>query len=138
MQHNKSRNNRLFGLLISLVIAVAIGSGIYAAWEWTKPCSVRSEKTIWGRCYRNLQAKPLTIGIAIGGPAEDYNALASYLRSQLGSEVEIDIDTPYEKLSNRIARNDWDIAFTRSPVFSIVAEDNRYTGVAVMFPNQPP
>lgn len=138
MQHNKSRDNRLFGLLISLAIAVAVGGGIYAVWEWTKPCSVRSEKRIWGRCYRDLQAKPLTIGIAIGGPDEDYNPLAGYLRNKLGSQVEIDIDTPYEELSDRIARKDWDIAFTRSPIFSIVAEDNRYTSVAVMFPEQPP
>ncbi len=138
MQHNKSRNTRLFGLLISLAIAMAVGSGIYAAWEWTKACPDRSEKRIWGRCYRNLQAKPLTIGIAIGGPDEDYNGLAGYLRNKLNSQVEIDIDTPYEQLSNRIARKDWDIAFTRSPIFSIVSEDNRYTGVAVMFPDQPP
>lgn len=138
MQPHKSRNNRLFGLLISLAITVAVGGGIYTAWEWTKPCPARSEKRIWGRCYRDLQAKPLTIGIAIGGPDEDYSALAGYLKNQLGSQVEIDIDTPYEKLSDRIARKDWDIAFTRSPIFSIVAEDNRYTGVAVMFPDQPP
>lgn len=138
MQPHKSRNNRLFGLLISLAIAVAVGGGIYTTWEWTKPCPARSEKRIWGRCYRDLQAKPLTIGIAIGGPDEDYSALAGYLKNQLGSQVEIDIDTPYEKLSDRIARKDWDIAFTRSPIFSIVAEDNRYTGVAVMFPDQPP
>lgn len=138
MQHNKSRNNRLFWLLISFAIAVAVSGGIYTTWQWTKPCPIRGEKRIWGRCYRNLQAKPLTIGIAIGGPDEDYNALAGYLRNKLGSQVEIDIDTPYEKLSDRIARKDWDIAFTRSPIFSIVAEDNRYTGVAVMFPDQPP
>lgn len=138
MQHNKSINNRLFWLLIGLAIAVAVSGGIYTAWEWTKPCPARSEKRIWGKCYRNLQAKPLTIGVAIGGPDEDYNPLAGYLRNKLGSQIEIDLDTPYEKLSDRIARKDWDIAFTRSPIFSIVAEDNRYTGVAVMFPGQPP
>lgn len=138
MKHIKSGNKILFWSLISFAIAVAVSGGIYTAWESTKPCPARSEKRIWGRCHRDLQAKPLTIGIAIGGPDEDYNALASYLRNQLGSQVEIDIDTPYEELSDRIARKDWDIAFTRSPIFSIVAEDNRYSGVAVMFPDQPP
>lgn len=122
-----SRQNRvkvLLSSLISLAIAVAIGGSILTTWESTQPCPVKSEKRISGRCYRDLQAKPLTIGVAIGGPDEDYKPLAAYLRKQLGNNVAIDLDTRYEELSGRIARKDWDIAFTRSPIFSIVAKDN--------------
>ena len=104
----------------------------------TKPCPVKSEKRVWGSCYRKLQAKPLIIGIASGSPEEDYNALAAHLKDQVGSFVEIDKDTPFVELSDRIASQDWDIAFTRSPIFSIKAEDNHYIGVAIMFPDQPP
>lgn len=134
----QSRIKILFWSLTSFAITVAIGSSVLITWDGHKPCPVKSEKRVWGSCYRDLQASPLTIGIAIGAPDEDYNALAAYLRDRLGSQVEIDKDTPFAELSDRIARKDWDIAFTRSPIFSIAAEDNRYIGVAVMFPNQPP
>lgn len=133
----QSRVKVLLGSLISLAIAVAIGGSILTTWESTQPCPVKSEKRISGRCYRDLQAKPLTLGVAIGGPVEAYNPLAAYLRKQLGNKVAIDLDTRFEELSGRIARKDWDIAFTRSPIFSITAEDNGYFGVALMFPDQP-
>lgn len=138
MQLLQSRIKILFWSLTSFAITVAIGSSILTAWEWIKPCPVKTEKKVWGSCYRDLQASPLTIGIAIGAPDEDYNSLAAYLRGKLGSQVEIDKNTPFKEISERIARRNWDIAFTRSPIFSIAAEDNRYTGVAVMFPDQPP
>ena len=135
---SQSRIKVLFWSLTSFAITMAVGSSILIAWEWFKPCPVKSEKRIWGSCYKNLQVNPLTIGIAIGGPDENYNPLAAYLRERLGSQVKIDQDTPYENISERIARKNWDIAFTRSPIFSIEAEDNSYIGVAIMFPNQPP
>lgn len=134
---SQSRIKVLFWSLTSFAITVAIGSGILITWEWIKPCPVKSEKRVWGSCYRNLQVNPLIMGIAIGGPDEDYNPLAAYLQDRLGSQVEVDQNTPYENISEQIARKNWDIAFTRSPIFSIAAEDNRYIGVAIMFPNQP-
>lgn len=137
MQLVPSRIKVLFWSLTSFAITLAIGSSIITTWKWLKPCPVKSEKRVWGSCYRDLQASRLTIGIASGAANEDYRALAAYLRDQLGSQVEIDKDTPFQKISARIARKDWDIAFTRSPIFSIAAEDNRYIGVAIMFPNQP-
>lgn len=136
MQLHKNRSKVLFWSLISFAITMSVCGSVIATWELIKPCVAKSEKRIWGRCYRDLQAKPLTIGIAIGAPDEDYKPLTAYLQDKLGTFVELDKDTPYEKISDRIARKDWDIAFTRSPIFSIVAEDNRYIGVALMFPDQ--
>jgi len=60
------------------------------------------------------------------------------LTYKLGRLVNIDSNTSFEKSPERIAHKDWDIAFTRSPIFSIEAESNHYTGVAVMFPEEPP
>ncbi len=139
MQPFLSRTKKpfLFWSLISLAVIVAVG-GVLATWKLAQPCLDNDQKRVWGTCYRDLQARPLTIGVAIGAPDEDYNPLAAYLRDQLGIQVEVNRDTPYEQLANRMVRKDWDIAFTRSPIFSILAEDSRYTGVAVMFPDQPP
>ena len=133
----QSRSRVWFWSLTSFAITVVIGSSLFTAWEWIRPCPVKSQKKVWGSCYRDLQASPLTIGIAIGAPIEDYNSLAAYLQDQLGSQVEIDKTTPFKEISERIARRNWDIAFTL-PIFSIAAEANRYTGVAVISPNQPP
>ena len=128
----------IFWSLISFVVTLGVGGGILTTSGWTKPCSVKSEKRVWGSCYRDLQAKPLTIGIVNGSPDSDYNALVAYLRNKLGSPVEIDKGTPFGEIQDRIARKDWDIAFTLSPIFSIAAEDKRYIGVAIMFPDQSP
>ncbi len=133
----QGRKKTRFWSLIGLAITVVVGGGILTTWQLTKACPVKSEKRVWGSCYRDLQARPLTIGIASGSPESDYTALAAYLRTKLGSSVEIDKNTPFEEIPGRIARKDWDIVFTRSPMFSIAAEDKRYSGVAIMFPNQP-
>ncbi len=116
---------------------MVIGGGVMAIWQWAKPCPIEGDKRIWGNCYRDLQARPLTIGIAIASRNEDYQALATYLQNQLGSRVAIDRETPFAEISKRIEQKNWDIAFTRSPIFSITAEDNGYSGVAIMFPEQP-
>lgn len=137
MQPFRSVTKRpFFWSAIGFAVVVTI-SGVLATWKLTQPCPGESQKRVWGTCYRDLQASPLTVGIAIGGPVDDYNALAAYLQDQLGSQVRIDKDTPFEGLVGRLADKGWDIAFTRSPIFSITAEDNRYGGVAVMFPDQP-
>jgi len=81
--------------------------------KWLKPCP-KSEKRVW-RCYRDLQASPTNYwdkGVAAN---EDYRAQPP--RDQLGSQVEIDKDTPFQELSARIARKNWDIAFTRFQYF---------------------
>lgn len=131
------RTKILFWSLISLAVTVAVGGSIFTTSELTKPCPNKSEKRVWGSCYSESQARLITIGIGSDSPDSDYNALAAYLRNQLGNKIAIDRNTPYEKIPFRIAQKDWDIAFTRSPIFSIAAESNRYTGVAIMFPDQP-
>lgn len=134
---NKTERPLVPWLLLGLAASLSILS-VMAAWQLTRPCPDRTDRRVWGTCYRELQARPLTIGVAIGAPDEDYTALAAYLKDKLGVPVTVNQDTPYEQLPNRMTRHDWDIAFTRSPIFSIIAEDNRYTGVAVMFPDRPP
>lgn len=131
-----AKNKLLFWSVTSFTITAAVGIGILTFWNWNKPCPINTEKRVWGNCYRDLQAKPLTIGVAIGAPDENYSALATHIQNQLGVPVVIDQDTPYEQIPNRIANRQWDIAFTRSPIFSIVAEDNQYAGVALMFPEE--
>ena len=132
----QGRKKTRFWSLISLAITVVVGGGIFTTWQLTKACPVKSEKRVWGSCYRDLQARPLIIGVS-GSPESDYSALAAYLRTKLGSSVEIDKNSPFEQIPGRIAGKDWDIVFTRSPMFSIAAEDKRYSGVAIMFPKQP-
>lgn len=134
---SKSKNKVIVLSAISLAIALAIGAGIFKTWQLNKPCGNKSEKRVWGTCYKNLAVEPLVIGIASPPKDENYSALAAYLQKQLNIKVEIDRDTPYQQNSQRIASKEWDIAFTRSPIFSILAEDNRYFGIATMYPNRP-
>jgi len=127
-----------FLALIGFALAVAAGGAMLATRQLTNPCPVKSENKALGSCYQESQARPLTIGIVSPSPNDDYNALAAYLQAKLGRLVKIDRDTPFEKIPDRIARKKWDIAFTRSPIFSIDAESNRYLGVTRMFPDEPP
>lgn len=131
-----AKNKLLFWSITSFTITAVIGISALTIWNWNKPCPVNTEKRVWGNCYRDLQAKPLTIGVAVGAPDEDYRGLANHIQNQLGVPVVVDQDTPYEQIPQRIANREWDIAFTRSPLFSIAAEDNQYTGVALMFPEE--
>ncbi len=124
--------------LIGFALAVTAGGAMLATRQLTNPCPVKSENKALGSCYQKSQARSLTIGIVSPSPNDDYDALAAYLQAKLGRLVKIDQDTPFEKIPDRIARKKWDIAFTRSPIFSIDAESNRYLGVTRMFPNEPP
>lgn len=135
---SKSQNKVLVLSAISLAIALAISGGIVKAWQFDRPCPKKSEKRVWNTCYKNLAVAPLVIGIATPPKTENYSALATYLQKQLNVKVEIDRDTPYQQNSQRIASKEWDIAFTRSPIFSIVAEDNNYIGIGTMYPGRPP
>ncbi len=134
---SKSKNKVIVLSAISLAIALAISGGIFRIWQLNKPCPNSNEKRVWNACYKNLAVAPLVIGIATPPKTEDYSALATYLQRKLNLKVEVDRDTPYGQNSQRIARKNWDIAFTRSPIFSIVAEDNNYFGMAAMFPDRP-
>ncbi len=134
---SKSKNKVIVWSIIGLAIALAIGAGIFRYWQFNKPCPNKNEKRVWNTCYKNLAVAPLVIGIASPPKTENYSALATYLQKQLNLKVEIERDTPYGQNSQRIADKDWDIAFTRSPIFSIVAEDNKYFGIATMYPDRP-
>lgn len=78
MQIHKNRTKVLIWSLISFAITMSVCGSVIATWELIKPSVATREKRIWGRCYRDLQAKPLTIGIAIGAPDEEYNPLTAY------------------------------------------------------------
>ncbi|WP_009632439.1 phosphate/phosphite/phosphonate ABC transporter substrate-binding protein [Synechocystis sp. PCC 7509] len=134
---SKNKNKGIVLSAIVSAIALAVGAGIFKTWQLNKPCASKSEKRIWGTCYKNLAVEPLVIGIASPPKEEDYSTLATYLQKQLNIKLEIDRDTPYGQNSQRIASKEWDIAFTRSPIFSIVAEDNNYFGIATMYPDRP-
>ncbi|WP_375339003.1 protein kinase [Ancylothrix sp. D3o] len=97
-----------------------------------------------------VQAKALTIGTL---SAPKYNGeLADYLQKELipsnfieffiGKKVNLTIDgdenLPYSEAKNRIAKKQWDIAFTLSPIISVAAKDNGYKFAALMFPEKPP
>jgi len=96
-----------------------------------KPCPVKSEKRVWGSCYRDLQASRLTIGIASGAANEDYRALAAYLRDQL-SQVEIDKTRPSGG-SQRESLVKIGILHLPAPNIFHMVEDNRF----IMFPTTP-
>jgi len=133
---SKSKNKAIILSAIGLAISLAIGGGIFKIWQLNKPCPNSSEKRVWNNCYKNLAVAPLVIGIASPPKNENYSVLAAYLQKELNIKVEIDRDTPYLQNSQRIANKKWDIAFTRSPIFSIVAEDNKYFGIATMYPDR--
>ena len=135
---SKSKNKAIIWSIIGLAIAFAVCGGIFKAWQLNKPCPNSSEKRIWNNCYRNLAVAPLVIGIASPPKTEDYSALAAYLQEKLKLKVKIERDTPYQQNSQRIAKKEWDIAFTRSPIFSMIAEDNNYFGIATMYPDKSP
>ncbi|AMW27897.1 protein kinase domain-containing protein [Arthrospira platensis] len=97
-----------------------------------------------------VQAQSLTIG-SLSNPK--YNTdLVDYLRQELipsnfidfflGKKVDLAIDgdhnLPYQEAKDRIAKKEWDVVFTLSPIISVAAQDNSYTFAALMFPERPP
>ncbi|SRR5579883_51441 len=131
----KSKHKNIVIFSIASVISISILGGIISI--FLKPAvPVSSESS----SKKKLQISSLTIGI-LGDPSK-YNSLANYLRSQFDNKVQVTIDgggfIPYEKVKNRLMRKEWDIAFTLSPMLSVVAKENGYTFAAQMFPDKPP
>lgn len=87
----------------------------------------------------DLQAKSLTIGILTN--PDDYNELASYLRTRFGNTVQVTVDgspsISYSKVRDWLVRKEWDIAFALSPMLSVAAKENGYTFAARMFADKP-
>ncbi len=87
-----------------------------------------------------LQTKSITIG----GLKNDgnYKGLADYLQKTLGSQIKIKIDSgenvPYQEAKNHLAKKEWDITFTQSPMLSVAAKDNNYIWFGRMFPDKDP
>ena len=97
-----------------------------------------------------LGKRTLTLGI-LAIPSfskEDYQRLADYLKTELGKKIKndkvaitVDIVETQNKTSlleakNRIAEKKWDIAFTLTPMLSVVAKDNGYNFAARMWPDR--
>lgn len=123
----------------ALGVAIAlVGGGIFRSWQSAQACPNKGEKRVWNNCYKDLRSQPLVIGVAVPAQDADYLTLAIYLQKQLKGRIKVDRDTPYSGISQRIVSKNWDIAFTRFPLFSITAEDNGYFGVATMFPEKTP
>lgn len=91
----------------------------------------------------------LTIGVltARWRPLEKYQDFQEYLTAEvsqkLGREVKVQInaieykkDAP-EQVKQQMKQKKWDIAFTVSPMISVLAEDYNYIFAARMFPDAP-
>ncbi|WP_414756194.1 phosphate/phosphite/phosphonate ABC transporter substrate-binding protein [Anabaena sp. CCY 9910] len=102
-----------------------------------------------------LQKPKLNQGsIIIGtlGGAKYQQPLVKYLQDELRPNSFIDFilkkpidvridgneDLSYQEAKNIIVQKKWDIAFTLSPMLSVVAKDNKYEYAARMFPDRPP
>lgn len=84
---------------------------------------------------KTLEKKSLTIGV-VTDPAP-YEELKKYLKTQY-PDVDIKIENAGEENRNRIIKKQWDIVFSFTPINSVVAEDNGYTWLGRMYPNDPP
>lgn len=87
-----------------------------------------------------LETNKLTIGVL--GNEKMFTELKSYLQQKFGDRVQIQFEgndkTSYQIAKDKIAKNEWDIVFTLSPIISIAAQDNHYTWAAKMFADKPP
>ncbi len=89
-----------------------------------------------------LDQDKLTIGLVSSrqqrGRVElDYNLFEDYLKSTFGDRVAIQIQgdqDQYEYAKDQIAKKNWDLVFTLSPMLSIAARNNGYYFAAKMFP----
>lgn len=125
---------------IAIVIGgkILISNGKIITCENTNYTRQYSPTNLIGKCYKNLTKTPLTIGILT--EAKYYEKFKEYLSNQLGASVKDvrieSVDQCYEVARDKIARKDWDIAFTYSPMNSMAASDNGYTWIARMFPER--
>lgn len=136
MRFLKNKTKVIMWSALGVAIALVSG-GIFRSWQISQACPNKGEKRVWNNCYKDLRSQPLVIGVAIPAQDADYLTLAIYLQKQLKGRIKVDRDAPYSEISQRIVSKDWDIAFTRFPLFSITAEDNGYFGIATMFPETP-
>ncbi|MBD2215093.1 PhnD/SsuA/transferrin family substrate-binding protein [Nostoc linckia FACHB-104] len=96
-----------------------------------------------------INVKTLTIG-TLGSPKYQ-QSLVKYLQDELRPNNFIDFlirkpfdihldgneDLSYQEAKNFLVQKKWHIAFTLSPMLSVVAKDNKYEFAARMFPNRP-
>lgn len=137
MKFFKNRTKVVIWSALGIAIAL-VGGGIFRSWQISQACPNKGEKRVWNNCYKDLRSQPLVIGVAVPAQDADYLTLAIYLQKQLKGRIKVDRDAPYSEISQRIVSKNWDIAFTRFPLFSIAAEDNGYFGIATMFPEKTP
>ncbi len=50
---SKNKNKVLVLSAIASAIVLVIGGSIFRVWQLNEPCPSRSEKRIWGTCYKN-------------------------------------------------------------------------------------
>lgn len=100
-----------------------------------------NSQTCWveSLCPPIPQKNPIVIG-ALTEP-QVYEKLTAYLKKRWRNRIQIIVDgngnRPYAEGQKEIASRRWDVAFTLSPWLSVVAENNRYTQIARMFPENP-
>lgn len=122
------------------IVAIAIAVGILAV--GLESCTVSNSNLpvpTQANTQESLQSSSLTIGILT--KPENYNELASYLRTQFGNKVQVIVDgsqsISYSDVRDRLLRKEWDVAFALSPMLSVAAKENGYTFVARMFADKP-
>lgn len=119
-------------LAISSVIALAgIGLGVKSIPYFTKPkLSVDTIKI--GHLWYPDDYLDLESHLEEGLVPANYG---DFLRGKkINVIIEGDRSLSYQEARNRIAKRQWDIAFTLSPINSIWAIDHDYTYLAAMFP----
>ncbi|MBD2730261.1 PhnD/SsuA/transferrin family substrate-binding protein [Nostoc sp. FACHB-892] len=96
-----------------------------------------------------INEKSLVIG-TLGSPKYQ-QSLVKYLRDELSpnnfidfilrKSIDVRVDgnenLSYQDAKNALIQKKWDIAFTLSPMLSVVAKDNKYQFAARMFPDRP-
>jgi serine/threonine protein kinase/ABC-type phosphate/phosphonate transport system substrate-binding protein len=90
--------------------------------------------------------KKLTVGVITNRSVtkENYNSLLAFLKTELGSDVSYEIEAvairdgqkAIDRVKQKMANKEWDVAFTRLPNLSVAAKDNGYVYAARMSPER--
>jgi len=124
------RQPAVIGIIISLIIVFAFAIRTFPYFSKAKvDAKTLTIGTLWTPESQALLAEHL----------EENLVSRNYLEFIKGEKIRVIVDgdrtLPYQEARNRIANQNWDIAFAVSPIISIFAKDNGYVFVAPMFPD---
>ncbi len=123
-------------LIISASIAILPILGGISFYQYSQKPKINKASLIIGTLGEIKYQEPLVKYLQ--QEIRPNNFIDFLLKKPIDIKISGNKDLSYKEAKNLLIKKEWDIAFTLSPMLSVVAKDNQYSFAARLFPNNPP